>query len=462
MGDYSNTYKNSIKKVFSIRVAQVFLGILVINIFSNFFLTKVFLAKNLKNNGITDETLISTVTNASLKSVTIYNSIVLLISMIIGLYLCYRVIEKLGTLMHRFKTHYQLLKEGEFFYRIREKHFSRGDEMGGIAIETDAMQAKLMEMVEKINKSAENVKNKAVDLSFVANDFNNATGNIAKGLSTVADSVQEEASDIVNVVEKLNEFRTLLNANLSGIGKVTEVSNKSNKRVTDSYRDMETLVNSFNQFSEIFIEFVHTISQMKTNIEKVNDISTLINSIAGQTNLLALNAAIEAARAGEAGKGFAVVADEVRKLAEKTKDSSENINRLVSTVLENSDELVNRSTDLNEKIIVQTQLINNSKETFDDISISITEITKELNKQSSNSVAVIDNSNSILDSINSISTSSSEITALTEELSASSFEISKGSENLNNAANELKNQAEETFRAVGYFKLVKPADEEWK
>lgn len=462
MGDYSNTYKNSIKKVFSIRVAEVFLGILIINIFSNFFLTKVFLAKNLKNNGITDETLISTVTNASLKSVTIYNSIVLLVSMIIGLYFCYRVIEKLGTLMHRFKTHYQLLKEGEFFYRIREKHFARGDEMGGIAIETDAMQAKLMEMVEKINSSAENVKNKAVDLSFVANDFKNATGNIAKGLSTVADSVQEEASDIVNVVEKLNEFRTLLNANLSGIGKITEVSNKSNKRVTDSYRDMETLVNSFNQFSEIFIEFVHTISDMKSNIEKVNDISTLINSIAGQTNLLALNAAIEAARAGEAGKGFAVVADEVRKLAEKTKDSSENINRLVSTVLQNSDELVNRSTDLNEKIIVQTQLINSSKETFDDISISITEITKELNKQSSNSVAVIDNSNSILDSINSISTSSSEITALTEELSASSFEMNKGSENLNNSANELKNQAEETFKAVGYFKLVKPADEEWK
>jgi len=462
MGDYSNTYKNSIKKVFSIRVAQVFLGILIINILSNFFLTKMFLAKNLKSNGITDETIISTVTNATLKSLTIYNSIILLISMVLGLYLCYRVIEKLGTLMHRFKTHYQLLKEGEFFYRIREKHFARGDEMGGIAIETDAMQAKLMEMVEKINNSAENVKNKAVDLSYVSNDFNNATGNIAKGLSTVADAVQEEASDIVNVVEKLNEFKVLLNANLNGIDKITQVSNKSNKRVNESYKDMETLVNSFNQFSEIFVEFVNTISEMKTNIEKVNEISTLINSIAGQTNLLALNAAIEAARAGEAGKGFAVVADEVRKLAEKTKDSSENINRLVSTVLQNSDELVNRSTNLNEKIVVQTQLINNSKETFDEISGSITEITKELNKQSSNSVAVIDNSKSILDSINSISSSSSEITALTEELSASSFEINKGSENLNSAAQDLKSLAEGTLKAVGYFKLVKPAEDEWK
>ncbi len=80
--------------MFTLKIAQVFLAVLIINVISSFFLTKIFLAKNLINNGVTDEGIINIVTNDSLKSITLYNSIILIISMLVGLFICYKVIEK--------------------------------------------------------------------------------------------------------------------------------------------------------------------------------------------------------------------------------------------------------------------------------------------------------------------------------------------------------------------------------
>jgi len=201
---------------------------------------------------------------------------------------------------------------------------------------------------------------------------------------------------------------------------------------------------------------------MKKNIEQINQITALINGIAEQTNLLALNAAIEAARVGVAGRGFSVVAGEVKKLAEKTRDSSKSINDLIATVLTNSDDLVDRSSILYEKIGVQNSLINISKEIFDKISFDITKITDELNRQSDTYKEILESNNYILSKINSVSSSSMESSAIIEKLSADSCEINRSSEFLYESASSLKLEAEYTLKEISYFKLEKPEGENWK
>jgi methyl-accepting chemotaxis protein len=116
---------------------------------------------------------------------------------------------------------------------------------------------------------------------------------------------------------------------------------------------MTQLVTSINSIGSAFKDVSNKISELGMSVNKINEITALINSIADQTNLLALNAAIEAARAGEAGKGFAVVADEIRKLAEQSKNSSGEIDNLITLILSETKEVISTTNEVMESFQIK-------------------------------------------------------------------------------------------------------------
>lgn len=459
MENYNSTYDRSIKKVITLKLALVFILVLITASIGNHEILERSLIKAYETKG---KNIDKDILSHALALATFYTTTFKFILFSLALYVAYKILEKFSTLTHRFRTHYQLLKEGQLFYRIKEKHFSRGDEMGGIAIETDAMQVKIIEMIEKINKSALSVKVHSDELDVLSQNLKSTTTNISIGLSGVAESITDETSDIVDIHHKLNAFSSLLNETIESVKFTTILSNESNVVARKSYKDMEKLVNSFNSFSTSFEQFVTTILDMKNSIAKVNEITKLINDIAEQTNLLALNAAIEAARAGDAGRGFSVVASEVGKLSKKTKESSSSINELVYEVLKKSDGLVSKSSELYNQIGEQNSLIIESKESFDNISQKVVKVSDELNIQQSSVNNLLKDNKFILERIEKISKSAAGISVLTEELSSDSHEVNSSSELLYSSANSLKKQAESTLKELSYFKLEKPENEKWK
>ncbi|MEG0642239.1 MAG: methyl-accepting chemotaxis protein, partial [Clostridium sp.] len=187
------------------------------------------------------------------------------------------------------------------------------------------------------------------------------------------------------------------------------------------------LVSSIGQFNNYFNNFNDLIKTMSKDIRKVNEMADLINSISEQTNLLALNAAIEAARAGEAGRGFAVVAEEIRTLAERSKESTENIYKTVGVILVNTENITNSTEQMNSELSTQGNVVDKTIEAFKEISKAVESIMPKVSEIGKSFDEISQNKNIILSKVENLSAVSEQIAATAQEVSASSEELNSAS-----------------------------------
>jgi methyl-accepting chemotaxis protein len=293
----------------------------------------------------------------------------------------------------------------------------RNDEIGALSRALKDMQGELRAMVELIGRKAQDIARSTEELSSSSDHISEATEQQSQAASSMAAAVEELTVSINHVSDFANEARTMA----AGSG---EAAREGGQVIGDVVADIQHIAETVNQAAE-------AVRALGGHSRDIANMVNVIKEVADQTNLLALNAAIEAARAGEQGRGFAVVADEVRKLAERTSASTEDIARIVGLITSGTDRAVHSMEKQVEEVKIGVEkagragnAIGRINKASEEVVAAVVEISTALKEQSSASTDIAQNVE--------------RIASMGEENSGAVRESNSAARNLAQLAEELK------------------------
>ena len=337
--------------------------------------------------------------------------------------------------------------------------------------EISKMRRSINAFTESINKMVAVSKQNIISLSKVAENLNENSSGISSEIKQISDNSSELADQAKTQLETVS-------LTVGTMGKMSSITNQLSAQIHDQNNDLsqssaavEEMISNIKSITENIDKFGNSFNQLSSDSEdgknkienvinliesvsaeskKLLDTNKVIEDVAQQTNLLAMNAAIEAAHAGEAGKGFAVVAEEIRKLSESTTKQSHYIKQTLSSVIENINEVTNAATsagltfgEIVNQISSDDSLITEIRSSMEEQSIGSKQIVDALGNIKETTHTIIENSKQMNSGIENVVAQVKELENAAKNLSSKTDEIKKSTQIINSNANKLIGMASE-------------------
>ncbi|WP_408072188.1 methyl-accepting chemotaxis protein [Butyrivibrio sp. JL13D10] len=381
---------------------------------------------------------------------TVFMLLIGFILMIIAIIVAVRAAISMAGAIRAMNESIQYLSNGEF--KKADKYLDRNDELGEALNNTNSLIDKLSSIVSDIRTSALTVNTSSAELSEMANrisqtaeDVSNAVQEIAQGATQQAGEIQSAAENVVLIGDAVGNVQTSTQ-NLDGLAqKMKDASEVSG-------RSLESLQNSSSEMTAKIDEISDTISRTQEAVTNISAKVEGITSIATQTNLLSLNASIEAARAGDAGRGFSVVAEEIGKLAEDSKVMADEIKKEMDVLLGDASAAVQAAEDVKQGNLEQQGALGETIESINGMLQDIDSTVGGVQIISQGADQCASSKNAVSDTMDALSAISQENAASSQETGASMQELSNTVLELANEANDLRDISEKLNRDMEFFK----------
>ncbi|MFJ7973396.1 methyl-accepting chemotaxis protein [Psychrobacillus sp. NPDC096389] len=327
------------------------------------------------------------------------------------------------------------------------------DELGDLANGLNTMTANLKEVLNSVSNSAQQVAATSEELTASSEQTSRASEEITESIQQISSGQESQLFGMQEAKNSVSQISSSITGITTNIKELNDLSIETSK-VSDSGN--EVILQTVEQMNQINNQSTATTEAMLVLERKSQEIGEIINVITGiaeQTNLLALNAAIEAARAGEHGKGFAVVADEVRKLAEESGNAAKNISSLISEIQDNTKHTVQTATEGKLAIESGMKYVSNAGKTFEKISDDINLINNKLSFISGEIQEINSNTEVLVTEVNKTKDVTEKSTDYTQNVVAAAEEQYASMVEMTAASRALAEMSEKLQDVVSDFKL---------
>ena len=369
---------------------------------------------------------------------------------ILGIVIAVLVAVSMSREVKRVQLAMQKVAEGDLTQNITAK---RKDELGQLQNSFNDMTVQISGLIKDVDDRSKSIVGVAENISAITEETKTNTNMVMEAIHNIALGATDQAGSTQQAVDEVENLAKSLNDTKSHVDNINEMSNETGRLSEQGKQMVSLLIDKSGQTMDKSKTTMQVMDEVMSSVDKINYISDAIADITSQTNLLSLNASIEAARAGDAGRGFAVVADEIRQLADQSRKSTDEIKAIISEVVNKTNEAEQAMKENNDLIKEQQDAISDTQKLFEKISASIEDLINGLAEVAQLNSRMEENKEAVVGEMTSIASVSEESAAASEEVNASVDQVNNTMEDIVRYTNELNGIAGELKNAIEHFKL---------